>query len=336
VQKSASQNRVLRILRGLAWIPLALGWVWGLTALILFPGWPSMLRLGAGAVWVAATLFAFFRLTRGRFAVSVLAAMVVVAALFLSLHPSDDRPWTVDHARTAVIRWSGESVEIENVRHTVYHSRERRDVRWETRRYRLDEVATLDFILEPFGAGGAVAHTFLSFGFTDGRYLAISVEIRKERNERYSPLRGLFRNYELIYVVGDERDLIGMRANIRENDVYVFPLKARKERVRALLESMLRRADSLREHPEFYSTLNSTCFSNIIRHVNELVEQPIGFDHRVLLPGYSDELLFELGSIDFDGGFEQLRERFRVNARSALLPDERSWSRQIRTLEAPR
>ena len=196
------------------------------------------------------------------------------------------------------------------------------------RRQYLHELA----VLEPFGAGGPVAHTFLTFGFADGRHLAVSVEIRKERSEKYSPLRGLFRNYELIYIVGDERDLVGMRANIRKNDVYVFPLRARKDRVRALLVSMLRRADGLRTRPEFYSTFQSNCFSNIIRHVNELVDHPIGFDRRVLFPGYADQLLFERGVIDFDGTLEQTRERFRINARSALLPDGPAWSRQIRNL----
>ena len=108
-----------------------------------------------------------------------------------------------------------------------------------------------------------------------------------------------------MYVVADERDLLGLRVNVRKNPVYLFPIKAEPDHVRTLFVAMLERANQLHERPEFYNTLTNTCTTNIVRHLKQVSERDVPFDLRVLFPGYSDELAFELGLIDFDGSPEE-------------------------------
>jgi hypothetical protein len=177
------------------------------------------------------------------------------------------------------------------------------------------------------------AHTMVSFGFRDGRYLAISVEIRKEAGEQFSPLRGLFKQYELMYVVADERDVIKLRSNHRRDDVYLYPVRTTAERRRRMLVEMLERANGLAESPEFYNTLFSTCTTNIVRHVNTIAPRRVPLSYKVLLPAYSDELAFDLGLIDTDLPLAEARRRFHINERALRFGDAPDFSRRIRGLD---
>jgi hypothetical protein len=188
------------------------------------------------------------------------------------------------------------------------------------------------FAVEPFSGFRGPAHTFVSFGFSDGQYVAISVEIRKEEGESFSPLRGLLRNYELMYVVGDERDLVKLRSNFRRDDVYLYRTTATPEKGRQMFVSMLRRANELAEQPEFYNTLTSTCTTNIVRHVNEIAPKRVPFSYKVLLPAYADELAYKVGLLDTTIPFDSLRARAHINPRAARYADSPEFSRLIRGL----
>lgn len=304
---------------------LGLGVLWAGLALRFLSPW-------AAAAWVALLALAWKRLPRSRAALATAAGVLLVALLWTRVVPATRRDWTEELARTPRILFAGAAVEILGVRNATYRSPEDCDVRWEDRRFDLNDLERVDFVVEPFADWRGPAHTFLTFGFAGGEHLAISVETRRERGESYGPVKGLFRRYELIYVAGDERDLIGLRANVRGHPVYLYPVKATRPQVRSLFLSMLRRAERLAEAPEFYNTLTNTCTTNITRHLAELTGEPLPLDLRVILPGYADGLALELGLIDAEGSLEDLRERFRINARSAFGADSREWSRQIRQL----
>lgn len=197
-----------------------------------------------------------------RAAVAVLAAGMLAAVSFtaaiLSRHPSNDRNWSPDQRELATARFAGDSVYVHNVRNVRYRTTHDFDVRYEDRAYDLRRIESVWFIVEPFSGMKGPAHTFVSYGFDDGRYVAISVEIRKEVGESFSPWRGASRGYELTYVVGDERDLIGLRANFRHDSVYLYRTTAAPDKGRQMFVSMLARADSLAAAPEFYNTLTPT------------------------------------------------------------------------------
>lgn len=268
--------------------------------------------------WILATLFVL--------------PFAAYGLLTLLLRPSNDRDWSPDQARLANATFAGDSVHIENVRNAVYRSVSDYDVRWERRSYDLRQLESVWFVVEPFSELRGPAHTFLSFGFADGQYVAISVELRKEKGESFHPVQGLLRQYELTYVVGDERDLIGLRANHRRDSVYLYPVRTTPEKKRELFVAMLERANRLVEHPEFYNTLWSSCTTNIVSHINDLVPGRVPFSYKVLLPAYSDELAYDLGLLDTSLPRDAFRSPHLINARAAAYADREDFSRGIRGL----
>ncbi len=274
-------------------------------------------------------------LFRNRFIRLIFVASALFAlfygVLILLVRPSNERDWSPDQARLARAEFSGDQVQIQNVRNAVYRSIWDFDVQWETRNYDLSQVETLWFLVEPFSDWRGPAHTFLSFGFTDGRYLGISVEIRKERGEAFSPLLGLFRQYELIYVMADERDLITLRAKHRNDAVFLYKMRATPEQIRVMLLSMLQRANQLVEQPEFYNTLNNTCASNIVDHIDVIAPGRIPFSYKTLLPAYSDDLSFDLGLIDTTLPRGQYRAAHQINALVQQYAERPDFSTVIRS-----
>jgi hypothetical protein len=258
-------------------------------------------------------------------------AALVLALVLLSRHPSNDREWSPDQRQLPVATFSGDSVRVHNVRNIRYRTTTDYDVAYDDRAYDLRRIESVWFIVEPFSGRKGPAHTFISFGFDDGQYVAISVEIRKEKGEHFSALKGALRTYELTYVVGDERDLIKLRSNYRRDSVYLYRTVATPEKARALFVSMLGRANQLAQHPEFYNTLTSTCTTNIVRHVNEISPKRVPFSFKVLLPAYADELAYKVGLLDTTVPFETLRARAKINERALRYVDSAAFSRLIRT-----
>ena len=262
------------------------------------------------------------------------ALLLTAGALAFSVfgpQPSNHRDWTPDQERLAWAEFSGRRVEVHNVRDFRYRSVADYDVVWKDRSYDLDLLRSAWFMVEPFERDWeGPAHTLMSFGFEGDDYLAISAEIRKEKGEEFSPWKGLLRQYEIMYVVGDERDLIQLRTNHRRDPVYLYPVRAPRERIEQMFVGMLRRANLLREKPEHYNTLTNTCTTNIVRHVNELVPGRVPWSYKVLLPGYSDELAFELGLIDTDLPFPAAKRRFRIDDVALHAAGSEDFSQQIR------
>jgi len=186
--------------------------------------------------------------------------------------------------------------------------------------------------------GPAIAHVFVSFGFTGDDYLAISIEVRKAKGEGYSTLKGFFRRYELVYVVADERDIIRVRTNYRHDpleDVYIYRVKSPIEAERRLFLEYMRKMNALRTQPEFYNTLTTNCTTNIWMntHVNA---GRVPWSWKILVSGYVPEYLYELGRLQTMGlSFPELQQRAHVNARAQAADAAADFSRRIRTWTDP-
>jgi hypothetical protein len=257
----------------------------------------------------------------------------VFVSAYALIRPSNDRDWSPDQRVLATAVFDGGRVHVRNVRNIAYRSAADYDVRHYDATYDLGALDSVWYVVEQFQGVSGPAHTMVSFGFRDGRFLAVSVEIRKEAGERFNPLLGLLKRYELMYVVADERDVIGLRANHRRDDVYLYPVRTTVERRRRMLVEMLERANELARSPEFYNTLYSTCTTNIVRHVNTIAPRRVPFSYKVLLPAYSDELAFDLGLIDTDLPLDQARRKFHINARAERFAADPEFSRRIRGLD---
>jgi hypothetical protein len=247
-----------------------------------------------------------------------------------SLRPSNDREWSADQAITPEAEIVGDRAKIRNIRNCRYRTIEDYDLAYYDKEFDLNKLKTVDFIVVPFNDIPGIAHTMISFGFENQEHLVSSVEIRKEKGEAYNPVKGFFNQYELMYVLGDERDLIPKYANYYRCEVYVYRTTATPEQARELFVDVMQRLDKLHEQPEFYNTVTNNCTTNIRRHINHLKPDRVPYDYRVLLPGYSDELAFDLGLIVPHGSFEETKQYAKVNYQAYLFRDDPQFSQKIR------
>ena len=271
-------------------------------------------------------------ITRRRAIILTILAAIAVLVLSASVvvRPSNERAWSVDQAVLPRADIRSDQVTIYDVRNFSYDSTGSPIPAYDNRTYDLDRIESVWFILAPFEKDWrGPAHSFLSFGFADSQYVAISMEARREKGEEYSIWKGAARQYEVIYVVADERDVIGLRAR-RGDDVFVYPIRASQEKVRQLFVEMLEHANRLHEKPEFYNTLWNNCTTTILHHANRITPQKIPYGRSVLLPGYADELAVKLGLIDSDGGIEDVRRLFLVNDRALRFATDPNFSLRIR------
>ena len=260
------------------------------------------------------------------------ALLAVAGAGALALvRPSHHRDWRTDQAVLPEVRFEGDVVRIRNVRNFTYRTAEDFDARYEDRTYDLGRLERVWFVLSPFGgAWRGPAHAFLSFEFADGQHVSISVEARRELGEEYSVVKGLLRRYELIYVIGDERDLVALRAVHWNDPTYLYPVRASPEQAREIFVRMLERTQEIERRPEFYNTISNNCLGNIVDEVNEFATRRIRYGWEVLAPGYSDDLAYEMGLIDSDLILPELRERYRINERAQAAWGGPEFSRRIR------
>jgi len=250
--------------------------------------------------------------------------------LLKSFKPSNKRDWPPEQAVLADADIQGNQVTVHSIRNCRWRRADDFSLAYYDRTFDLEKLTSVDFIVVPFNETPSLGHTMLSFGFENGDHLAVSVEIRREHGETFNPVKGFFQQYEIMYVVADEHDVIQKRVNCDLSDVYLYRSTATPEQARTLFKDVMRRVNKLAREPEFYDTLTNNCTTNIRNHINHLKPNEVPYDYRVLLPGYSDRLAYELGLIERHGSYEETRLRARVNYQAYLYRDAPDFSQQIR------
>ncbi len=248
---------------------------------------------------------------RTAYGVFILCAGIVVA--WLQIKPSHDREWEVSVAKLPSASFEGEQVKIRNIRNFEYKSEKDFSVRYYDKTYDLNKLVSIDYVLVYWDGNEAVAHTILSFGFSNGEYLSVSVETRLERGEPQSGLRGLFKQYESIYILGDEKDLLRLRTNYRREDVFLYPTTIKPQIVRKLFKIIMERVNQIDSEPEFYNTLSHSCLTSLANDFEQVIARRSFFDFRRIANGYSDEMLYENGWIDSKLSFEDTKRLHYVN-----------------------
>lgn len=307
---------------------------WGALALAVVGPGGDKGRLVLAAAYGAAGLAAVVALVlhRGlRFALPAFAvALVAIAGWWSSIQPSNERDWQPEVAKLAYATIDGDLVTIHNVRNFDYRTETDFTPAYSDRTYDLKKLDSGD-LMAVYWMGPAIAHLFVSFGFGDD-HLAVSIEARKEKGEGYSSVKGFFRQYELYYVVADERDVVRVRTNYRKDppeDVYVYPLRVPRENIRRIFLEYVRQMNTLREHPEFYNTLTTNCTTAIL--MNTRVNQDsLPLSWKVLVSGYAPAYVYESGRMDRSLPFEELQRRSLVNAAAQAADQAPDFSRRIR------
>ena len=257
-----------------------------------------------------------------------LAVGAAVGCWWSAIPPRNDRDWQPDVARAPTAERQGSVVTVRDVRDFDYRTETDFTERWEERRYDLDRVVGLDLFVSYWGPT-LYAHTILSWDFEDAPPLAASIETRKEKGESYSALLGFFRQFELVYVLADERDVVRLRTNYRGERVFLYRLATSRAGARALLEQYLDEANALAREPAWYNAFTDNCTTAIWRNVRALSpDNP--FDWRLLANGHLDRMLYERGRVDTSLPFAELRERSDITERAKACGSRDDFSRCIR------
>ena len=309
---------------------------WGAVALLIAGPQDGQLSkaLAAGMGLLALIAVSRLWLKRGRRVTS--AALLLVAAAWgfwwQSLAPSNDRPWQRDVAVLPSATLDGNLITLHNVRNFQYRSEFDYTPGYYDKQVRLDELVGVDLIAT-YWMGPSIAHVFLSFAFADGQHVAVSIETRKEVGESYSTLNGFFRQYELYYVVADERDVIGLRTNHRQDppeQVYLYRLQGDLENARRLFMAYIERINQLHERPEFYNTLTTNCTTSIWLSA-QVNEQHVPFSWKLLASGYVPQYLHEQGRLlGSERPFAELQRDALINDRAHAAGDSMEFSQLIR------
>jgi len=253
--------------------------------------------------------------------VMAFAGIVVYLVLmrYLLLKPSNDRSWVNDNKRLANAEFEGDYVIIRNIRDFNWRSTRDYDERWIEKKFNLTEVSKIWFVLEYFDPKKRqMAHTILGFEFKDGSRICCSIEVRRERGEKYHPIRGFFRQYELIYVWATESDAIGVRTRCRRKSVtHLFEaVVLGPGNERRMLESYLNRTNKLYEDPEWYNTITNTCTTNIVKHVNEVYPGRVPRAIAILLPGLSPKMLYKNNLVKINSSLEKTLEESIIDSKA--------------------
>jgi hypothetical protein len=329
---------IVALARLLGWGVVALAvvgtGVWGTLALHysgLSPGW---LRAALAAAFGLLALVALGAIGTGWRRRAVLAALAVAFLGLLlywrTIEPSNDRDWAPEVARLPYATVDGDLVTLHDMRNFDYRTETDFTPTYYDRTFDLRRLDALD-IVTSYWMGPAIAHVFLSFGFGDD-HVAVSVEARKETGEGYSSVQGFFKRYELIYLVGDERDLIRVRTNYRRDppeDVYLYRVRGSAENARRLFLEYVQAINELRERPRFYDTLTTNCTTTIMLHTR-VNPGHLPLSWKVLLSGHAAEYVYERGRLDTSLPFEELQRRSRINDAARAADRAPDFSRRIR------
>ena len=330
-----SKKHTSWLLRPLLWIYLivkflfkALVLVWACLAIYYQAGpWP-WLRLVLALLFLAFGIWSLWVASK-RYWVWVFAGVFALVLLWwATIRPTNDRLWSTDVAVLPHATIDGDKVHLFNVRNFDYRSRHDFTVRYEDRVVSLSHLTGVDFFVS-YWMPGPVGHTFVSFIFDNAPPVNISIETRPEKGQGFDPIASLFKQFELIYVVGDERDLVRVRTNFRHEQVYMYHLYITPEKARRLFLVYLERINELYKHPEFYHLLSNSCTINIVRYANASGREG-RVDFRHYLNGLIDGYLYHAGWLNNDLPFTELRQRSNIDQEAQAADKSPNFSEKIR------
>ncbi|MDR2344886.1 MAG: DUF4105 domain-containing protein [Planctomycetaceae bacterium] len=228
--------------------------------------------------------------------------------------PLNNRQWSPNHSVLQTAEINDNLVTIRNVRYSKYNSPHDYQPRYYNATFDLNQIRTIDLIIVPIKGLPSVAHVESSFGFADGKHILMSITARYEEGEIFDPIASALRQFELIYVFADERDILQLDSQINKNEVYLYRLNFNPNEVRVMFVDALRRANKLAEKPEFYHPIRNSCVTNLVDHINKGRPKAIPANYKTLLPGMIGKYVFDLKLVDTaETDFKVVKENAKIN-----------------------
>jgi hypothetical protein len=309
------------------WVVLGVATLWSVAA-IHFDVRVAWLRLPLVLVYGLGVLAVWIFVRRPWKAVATAIGFAVVLGWWLSLQPSNNRDWLPDLVVLPYADITTNQVVVHNIRNCDYRTETDFDVHHYDQTFDLDQLRSVDLYLVTWGSPH-IAHTMVSFGFTNGDHVCFSIETRKEKGEDYSAVKGLFRQFELTYIVADERDLVRLRTNYRQGEeVCLYRLQVTPAQGRKLFLDYLRRANELHERAEWYNAVSDNCTTGI--RTQRAAADRAPWDWRMLVNGHLDEMLYERGTFVTNLPFAELKKISNINAKAKAADQAADFSQQVR------
>jgi len=261
-------------------------------------------------------------------------ALLILAFVIwqLTMPVPTDRDWKDQLSRLSTADFQGDYVTVKNIRNFQYDSKFDPTVEnYYDKTFDLRQIKKVWYIVVPFHSGSVFAHTFVSFEFNNGTFLAITIEGRLTKEQTYSVLGGLLHTYPLMYVAADERDTVYERTNIYKDDVFAYPVRADPAQARLLLVDMLERMNHLAAHPEWYNSVFANCTTNIADHVNKIWPGILPrFIWQTRFTSFADELALSKGLLDTDLSLADARKKFNISQKALKVGYVPDFSVRIR------
>jgi hypothetical protein len=320
-----------RIVLAFAFIAAILLTLWAAGALLFDSSFPA-LRTPAAILYLVVVLGALVLFRQNYFGLVVaFVGFILIALWWFTLKPSDNRNWQPDDANMPSAEINGDLVTIHDVRNCDYRTEKDYTCNWETRTYNLSNLRGADIFITWWGPT-LIAHPIVSFDFGEQGHVPMSIETRDEVGQSYSAIRGFYRQYALIYIVSDERDVVRLRTNFRKDEeVYIFRTTVKPPLVQKIFLDYLQRVNELHAQPEWYNAVTNNCTTNIDVSASQAQGRSTVWDWRVLLNGKMDEMLYEHGRLVTGGlSLRALKAQAHINAAARAADNSPDWSKLIR------
>lgn len=305
--------------------------VWGALALWYRLPLPDPVRITAAtalALLGLGVILAQFGRNRLRALAVFAVAFAGLFAWWTTIRPSADGNWAPELARQVTGSIDGEILTLTNMRAFDWHSTTDATATWQTRRYDLSRIEGVDMVLSYWG-NPLMAHFMFTFGFEDGEFLAWSIEVRRPTDGEFSPIADFFKANTMIIVAAEERDVIGLRTNIRGEDVQLYHLNIGPVAARDLIEDYVRDANALAVRPAFFNSVTTNCTTAVFR-MARADGDGIPFDWRMIVNGYLPEMVYDRGAVDTSIPLDELKQRSRISARGEAEGLTANYSQAIR------
>jgi len=305
--------------------------VWGAFALWYQASRERTVRLLCLLAWSAFSSGCLAGVWLGFFEAASLAFTAMFVGVLIwwrSLSASNQRRWADDVAQMTQGTVDGDRVTLTNVRDFIWRTESDYTQRWETRHYDLSQLHSLDMIIS-YWAGPAIAHMLISFGFDGGDHVVFSTEIRREKDEVFSEVGGFFKEFELVIIAADERDIVRLRTNVRREQTYLYRLRINPPAIRSLFLAYLEEANDLARRPRFYHTISGNCTTIVYRMLKRILGR-LPFSYRVLLSGYLPEYVHKVGGLDPRFPLAELRAMGYISERARNADQSATFSADIR------
>ena len=292
----------------------------------------AALRIPITVIYVLAVIAIIVKVKRPFWAAAAcFAAFCVVLTWWFTLKPSNTGNWEEDTARTASVEIDGDRLIIHNLRNCDYQTETDYSNCWSDRTVYLSQLRSADLFFTTWGPK-YIGHPIVSFQFGDNDHIAFSIEARYKAGQSYSAILGFFRQYELIFITADERDVIRLRTNYRKDEeVFLYRTTVSPARAREIFLIYADYLNQLRDQPEWYNALTRNCTTTLDTKIAADMKNPQPWNYQLLLNGTLDELLYNRGRLVTGGlSFPELKQREHINPAARAANQSPDFSTLIR------